>query len=182
MKYTIDKIAYFAGILDGEGTISMDDKRIGKSKSRGIRKSFRPYKGKIRIYRARVVFGCHLSICNTDPRIMNWLVQNFGGAISVSKRMHAHWAIKLTWFASCKSICEILEACLPYLILKKDQAILMIEARKNIDANIKREEYPDEIYNRHLEICHLIRSYNKKNLPPCCPSALSSEEFQVNYQ
>lgn len=173
MEYTVAQIAYFSGILDGEGTISVGDKKISPSKAKGIRKSFRPYKGKIRIYRARVNFSCHVSVCNTNSRLMDWLVKTFGGFVNVSKRTKVNWSTKMSWHLPCKSICPILEACLPYLNIKSEQARLMIEIRKNIDNNKKREEYSEETYSRHLEIAKLIRFHNQ-NLPPCYPSAYAA--------
>lgn len=90
MEYQNEKLAYLAGILDGEGTISLCDKRIQKQKSKGIRKMV------VRLYRARVNFTTHVTVCNTDPRIMSWLIQNFGGTISTSKRQKQNWNVKYT--------------------------------------------------------------------------------------
>jgi len=66
-------------------------------------------------------------------------------------------------------ICEILEGILPYLVLKKEQAKLMIEMRKTFDQNQRQLLTSDEIYQRRLEVCQLIRSHNQRVLPPCCP-------------
>lgn len=70
-----------------------------------------------------------------------------------------------------KRIAEVLSLALPYFVLKTEQAKLMIETRKTFDDNQKQMLTSDEVYNRRLEISKLIRFHNKKNLPPCCPSA-----------
>ena len=162
MEYNISQLSYLAGIMDGEGTISMCDKRIMKRKSKGIRKTKK-------VYRARVNFSTTVTICNTDLRLIEWLVANFGGGVSHSKRQHEHWKSKITWIMPIKEISKILTAILPYLVLKKEQATLMIEARKSFDENLRQLQTTDEVYNRRLEICQLIRCHNQRILPPCRP-------------
>ncbi len=164
MEFTVIQLAYLAAIIDGEGTISMSDKRIMKRKSRGIRKTNK-------IYRARVNFSTTVTVCNTDSRLIDWLIANFGGSASYSKQKKENWKQKITWIMPTTRIREILIAALPYFVLKKIQAELMIEARKEFDENQKQRLTSDEVYNRRLEICHLIRLHNQKSLPPCCPSA-----------
>ena len=173
MTYTIAQLAYLAGIIDGEGTISICDKRVQARKSKGIRKMV------IRIYRARINFSTHVTVCNTDPRIMDWLIENFGGSISVSKRQKENWKIKLTWVMPTKLISTLLEAILPFLILKAEQAKLMIEARKTFDENQRALITSDEIYQRRLEICQMIRNHNQRILPPCCPAKLPGVPSQL---
>ena len=162
MKYSIAQLAYLAGILDGEGTISMSDKRIMKRKSKGIRITNK-------VYRARINFSTTVTVCNTDIVLMNWLLENFRGSLSFSKRQKDNWKPKITWIMPTKKISYILEQIYPYLVLKKQQAKLMIEARKTFDSNQKQLLTSDEVYNRRLEISQLIRNHNKKILPPCCP-------------
>lgn len=184
MKYTEAQLGYLAGLIDGEGCIHMSDKRISKSKSKGIRRPTRPYRGTIRTYRGRVNFTTAVSICNTNFAIIDWLYSNFGGTIHSQKKPgKPHWNLRKTWIMSpANQIKPILEAVLPFIVAKRKQIILLIEARGIIDANTKRLEHSLENYNRLLQISSHIKLLNKKILPPCCPSALSSEEFQVNYQ
>ena len=164
MEFTIAQLAYLAAIVDGEGTISICDKRIMKRKSKGIRKTNK-------IYRARINFSTNVSVANTDPRLIDWLVSNFAGNISHTKRQKKHWKPKITWNMPTTRISYLLELAFPYFVLKREQALLMIEARKTFDANPRQLLTSDEVYNRRLEIASLIRFHNKKILPPCCPSA-----------
>jgi hypothetical protein len=135
-----------------------------KQKSQNIRKTKK-------VYRARINFGTNVTIHNTNFRVMRWLSENFGGVIYTRKRQKIHWDRVYTWYMTLSDICSILSQCLPYLVIKKEQAILMIEARKSFDDNQKCLLISDEIYNRRLEIAKLIRLHNKKILPPCFPSA-----------
>ena len=108
MDYLKEHLVYLAGIMDGEGTIYMCDKRIMKRKSRGIRKTNK-------IYRARVNFSTTVTVCNTDERLMSWLIKYFGGAIYISKRQKKNWKQKMTWIMPTKKISKILEGIFPYL-------------------------------------------------------------------
>lgn len=162
MEYSKESLIYLAGIMDGEGTISMCDKRIMKRKSLGIRKTNK-------IYRARINFSTTITVCNTDERLMSWLINHFGGAISTSKRQKKNWKQKMTWIMPTTKIIEILDGILPYLVLKKEQAKLMIEIRKTFDQNQRQLLTSDEVYNRRLEVSQLIRFHNQRVLPPCCP-------------
>jgi hypothetical protein len=162
MEHTEAALAYLAGIIDGEGTISMNDKRVMKRKSRGIRQTKK-------IYRARINFSTIVTVTNTDFRLMEWLIRNFGGSVSTTNRMNPKWRIKCTWIMPTTQISNILQQIIPHLILKREQAKLMVEARKTFDENQKQRLTSDEVYNRRLEIAQLIRDQNQYFLPPCRP-------------
>lgn len=175
MEYTVAQLAYFAGLLDGEGCLHVCDKKKCKRKSRGIRKTSR-------IWRDRVNFSTALTIANCNLEVLEWLVENFGGFIQThKKKFKEHWDWKRTWHIRPIQIYPILKLVLPYLIIKKKQAILMLEARKIIDANTRRMEHTQENYDRLLQIAQHIKLLNKKD-PSALLSPLSSEEFQVNHQ
>lgn len=95
--------AYLAGLFDGEGTIGYYD------------------------YRNR--HESTVMITNTDPRVMNWLLEKIGyGTVSTirntyNRRKHVvhHWRI-----SNKPRVTDFLEAIQPYLIIKKDQADLLL--------------------------------------------------------
>jgi len=102
-----DTIVYMAGIIDGEGSLQVEIQGVCASR-------------KTDYYSVRLI------IINTDKNLMDWLVKNFGGKIHLRKLMPKrkqcyHWAI----FSSDAE--AILKACLPYMIVKKPQAKLLIE-------------------------------------------------------
>ena len=77
-------------------------------------------------------------------------------------------------------MCELL---IPFLRLKKINAENMLEMRRTYNGIGGRHVVPKEIL--HIRnLCFLksrqISTHKPRVLPPCCPSALSSEEIQVN--
>ena len=98
-------LAYAAGIIDGEGCIS-----IGKSSQRA------------NIYSANVAVGMKF---NTIPK---WLKEKYGGNISLGKTREAH-----IWQISGLAAGRLIESFLPYLKEKKRQANIFLEYMKTID-------------------------------------------------
>lgn len=100
----MDKLnwSYLAGILDGEGTIyigQMSDKR----------RTF-----------LKVV------VTNTDLNLMKWLITNFGGAYRGEQR--GNYRLIYRWQPKGKKNREkLLLGVLPYLIIKREQALLALE-------------------------------------------------------
>jgi len=103
-------LAYLAGIIDGEGT-------IGIYRKGGTTK--RPH------YEGTVI------VVQRDPTIPQWIQQRFGGSlihrvfrIRGGKRdRYTYWR----WYLIGKKIGPFLERCLPYLIIKREQAECAIE-------------------------------------------------------
>ena len=166
MQYTVEQLAYFAGLFDGEGCLHIGDKRISPKKSKGIRKLVN------KSYNARVNFSTAMSLSNTNFEVIEWLKSNFGGFITTQKKPgKPHWNLRKTWVMSpCSNISNLLNFLLPFLIIKKKQALLMIEARAIIDSNTRRMQHSDQDYNRLLELSSLIKNLNtRKILPPYFP-------------
>lgn len=101
-------LAYTAGIIDGEGCIS-----IHKSMNRNS-------------YRRAI----HISVGNTNPWLINWLEFNFGGSSRIYHPKNSKWKDSWQWELSAKQAGEFLEMILPYLKLKRAQAELAIQFQK----------------------------------------------------
>ena len=100
------KFAYLAGIIDGEGCLT-----IGAGR-----------KGNITNYNSIIM------IASTDERLIKWLQNNFGGNYYTSKRTSPKWKQAYIWrFLKKKDIEVLLLAILPYLIIKREQAITLLE-------------------------------------------------------
>lgn len=162
MNYTNEELAYLAGLLDGEGCIHICDKMVRPRKSRGVRKSWRPFNRNIN-------YSCAVSIANTNTEVLYWIKERFGGSVfSRNKPEKIYWDTKKSWHMSMKNMAELLQKLLPYLIIKKKQAVYMILARSIIDSNILRQER-SQIQKDTLQFCaDQIKLLNQKN-----PSALS---------
>jgi hypothetical protein len=108
-KLTKEQCAYIAGIVDGEGTISISHNNIQGKNSYSI---------VMRVY-------------NTDKKLINWLCKKTGlGAIKIQK--NAVWErnnikVLYKWDLYANNIRQFLPLIEPYLIIKKKQAQIMIE-------------------------------------------------------
>jgi lambda repressor-like predicted transcriptional regulator len=92
------ELAYFAGIFDGEGSIDFRAKHRDRS------------------------IGCRLSITNTNPALIDWLLTKIGGKavwrfpIEGTKR-RADWHLY-----RARDIRDLLRAAMPFLIIKRNIA------------------------------------------------------------
>jgi hypothetical protein len=119
------KLAYAAGIIDGEGCISIYRCRVFGN---GI------YGGKIKNYRMKVI------VTQKDGKIVDWLVGNFGGAI------YLHWKGTKTgysheWVISHQKASTFLKQILPFLIYKKPQAEIAIRFQERIKYGVELNEH-----------------------------------------
>jgi len=102
------KLAYLAGLIDGEGTIHL-------RRSRGKRVSY---------------LKVQVNITNTSKELLDWILLNFGGRFSsrgpnpkIRKKRIYIWSISRTLDSYL-----ILKAVLPFLLIKKNLAIKALES------------------------------------------------------
>ena len=99
-------LEYLAGLVDGEGCIRLHPSN----------------KGKYRKYYPR------LQVTNTYKPIIDLLVEEYGGAChSSSNKNKPHWKEKYDWRLSGDKARELLTELIPYLIIKKDKAIWVLQ-------------------------------------------------------
>ncbi len=104
--------AYLAGLVDGEGTISV------KSESK-----MRPY-------------VCYLSVCNTNIEVIRLFADIFGGKCrkrnwsNNQKNISHNWKPCYEWQLSKRQAVNAIKLLLPYLRIKKRQAVLVIRLNK----------------------------------------------------
>lgn len=113
-------LAYIAGILDGEGHI-------------GIKKTVTRRNGRINPqYQERI------AVRMVDEPAIRFIAETLGGNY-YSERPHAHNGRPLYCFqATDRQAASMLEAVLPYLRVKRQNALAVLELRK-------RKERPDRI-------------------------------------
>lgn len=96
------EIAYLAGIIDGEGNISV---------SRCLRKTRDSY-----LYSVRLV------VTNTRPDLIEWIRGRFGGRVQVKSPPTARHRAAYRWTVDGRRARPILTQVYPYLVLKSHQA------------------------------------------------------------
>ena len=94
--------AYLAGILDGEGSISVQRQRSGK---------------RMLVYHKLLV-----RVCNTDYRLMAWLKASYGGSVR-SERRSADRKVIYHWTVSGVAATRALAGIEPHLIIKRERAL-----------------------------------------------------------
>lgn len=114
------KLAYLAGIIDGEGSLCI----------------YRVNPAKYNRYQTPN-FRCALHISNTNIKLMEWLDENFSNFNSKHKQckrsifrknsVHDRWIYD--WCVQAHRLVDLCQQVLPYLVLKKRQAELILEFR-----------------------------------------------------
>ena len=121
-KFSDIEAAYLAGIIDGEGSVY-----IAKHKEysgRGL-----PYS-----------YSTRVSVGNTDERLINWIQKTVKtGNIHFVQETRNNWKDHWHWLLADKNITPFLEQILPFLIIKKEQALILLRFRELID---KSRTYP----------------------------------------
>jgi hypothetical protein len=149
-EYTIAQIAYFAGIVDGEGSIY-----IGNFSSN--KKTGTPY------------YQTNMEVTNTDENLINWLMENIGGRKNTYTPAQTPKNSRRTvyrWMVSGELLTHLCRLLLPYLVIKVRQCEIMIEMRKTFEETgvirgqfgsrfvddsvlINRKKYFDEMRSLH---------------------------------
>ena len=110
IRLTEDKLAYIAGIVDGEGTFS--------ARNTQNRNSFPP------------VVSVRLIVWNTSLELLNWFQKQIGGHLSSVRNLkdgENRKPIYCWYIGSKKEILELLVQIYPYLIVKKKVGKKMME-------------------------------------------------------
>lgn len=131
--------AYLAGVIDSDGCIGTQKNVTGRT--------YRPY----------------LVVIQRDMVLIEWLYSKFGGRVNmVSRKRIGRTDYYLRWETHNTMTTGILKGCLPYLIVKKEQAKLaieLVETRKFL-GNVRGKPCTDETIKKQQEIYHRIRSLN----------------------
>jgi hypothetical protein len=129
--------SYLAGLFDGEGCISICERKDKQGDN---------------------AFIFCIQITNTNTTLMKWLVQHFGGVYypQDGKSRNPKWKPSFRWrVKGRKNEEEFLLGVLPYLVIKREQAILALEF-----VRMWQEKNPI----RRLEIAQRMRELNHRGV------------------
>lgn len=100
--------AYTAGIIDGEGTIS-----IVRNKPHRNNKS--------------PTYDPKVFVTNTNLEALMFLKKIYGGSLTKMTRVKKVWTTCYRWSIGAKEVGTFLKSIVPYLIIKKVQGLLLLE-------------------------------------------------------
>ena len=98
---TRDDLIYVAGIIDGEGCIGMDKHRHWST------------------------FTPRVSVGNTDPTLIDWLLNTFDGKVEIAQQ-NKRWKISFRWELNGYASIPFIKEIRPYLKLKGRQVDLIL--------------------------------------------------------
>ncbi len=143
------ELAYIAGFFDGEGSVSI---------SNYLRRD-RP---------GRPQYSLRIGISNTDREVLLQIKEVLGcGCIVTSAPRHdgrGHKAVH-RWVAAARAAWGVLVALLPYLRVKKDQAVLAIAFHQGVGLNRGSGGLPDMEVARREELRLKMLTRNGRLLP-----------------
>lgn len=106
--------AQLAAYIDGEGCIRVDE-QLATEKVPWIR------------------WQLYVTVANTDIRLINHLRSMFGGYVCISEeKRNPHWKVCYYWSVSALQATRILKGCLPYFVIKREQAEVGLAFRDTI--------------------------------------------------
>ncbi len=111
-------LAQLASFIDAEGTIFINRQKRGRWND---------------------VFTLMVCIVNTNPRLFTWIASHLaGGGIYRHPQPSSH-KICFKWMVSSVQAELVLRYCLPYFIVKQEQAAIAVAFRELIDSNNKQK-------------------------------------------
>lgn len=154
VEYTIAQIAYLSGIIDGEGTMFIGN-----------------YGNKDQI-RGTGFFQTIIGVTTTDECLADWLLANFGGwksEYTPKQRAQNCKGPVYGWRATGDRLTHLCELMIPYLIIKKKQAEILLEMRKTYHCSEYQigkqgvQHIPKEIILKRLDLMDQLKRLHCRN-------------------
>jgi hypothetical protein len=142
--------ARLAAFIDGEGSIRVNIQCV---KNTGTKARF-------------PIYALNVNVCNTDVRLMVWLSGLFGGTVETKKNGGGRRRTLYVWRVLAAEHKRIIEGCMPYLVLKREQADLALSLLALVDKK-RRPRTPEKIQlqdgiSRKLNHLNLTRGVDKQ--------------------
>lgn len=139
--WTTEQLSYLAGIIDGEGSISIE------IQSQSVRHN-----------RNCDYYSLRLLVVNTNMPLLTWIEANFGGTIR-ARPLVANRRACYVWNLCSHKAAAVLAACQPYMIIKAAHVEVFLE----FAATMSRSHYrlSDELLERRRELYLRLKHINK---------------------
>jgi hypothetical protein len=90
-----------------------------------------------------------VAVVNTDPRLLAWCVENFGGSVSC-RALKGKYKPLFRWDTGSRMAASIIKNCYPFLIIKREQAEIAMAFAKTIGTHGK--PITEEVLTVRLEM------------------------------
>lgn len=142
--------ARMAAYIDGEGSILINPRRGRIGSGSGKYSSLFS------------TFYLKVTVSNTDVRLLIWIEDTFGGSYKDTNSKNYYegknWKRSYHWSASSGRAAWILYNCLPYFVIKKEQAEIGIQLQGSV-SKTKRgpgKRLPDDLVEERRELKHKL--------------------------
>ncbi len=141
--WTETELAYLAGILDGEGCLCIHH----------------------RTNRGRLSHAANISVVNTNARLIRWIQKRFGGGTRLREWNNGKYKDSWTWsLCGGAEITAVLTAILPYLVIKQEQAELILEFCTTHKSRGGVPKLTDEVIQRRAQMKARLSVLNRKGI------------------
>jgi hypothetical protein len=128
--------AYLAGIVDGEGTVTLMRHRKNQTPTPNV------------------------SVANNNRELLEWIKSKAQGMILSKKKRKPHHNDSYTWCVRQDRAIRFLESIRKYLIIKKPQADLIIGEYKSVTH--RAGKYTPEMLEKKMRLVAKIRELNQR--------------------
>lgn len=131
---TETELAYAAGIVDGEGSVSFIRSRPNRFPSPQV------------------------SVCSTDRELVEWFKERFGGTIVLKRKRMSHHADAYDWKLIDRNALRFLALIRPYLRIQRKIARVDLLLEFYLDATPRNGRYNDEMLKRKQDLIEKFSS------------------------
>ena len=117
---SIPDLAYIAGFLDGEGTITLIRLPPKKPKART------PYESRYQL---------NVSLVNTNKDIMVWIHSLVGGYLHPRRQLSVKHKVAWQWYCNNSVAEDFIHQIYPWLKIKKGQAEIALKFRETVNSS-----------------------------------------------
>ena len=130
---------YLAGIVDGEGYIFIVFSKSTQN------------------------YLCGVYIKNTDKELLDLFAKYFGGNVTFHKRSKPNHKDTYQWVCFGNKAAKLCKQILPYLIIKRKQAELLLKFSKTLKKNLKDNyKLSKDTENKRKMLIKKIKTLNKR--------------------
>jgi hypothetical protein len=129
---------FVAGVLDCDGSIWISNSANGKRRKYTLR----------------------VSVSNTRYPLVGWFADTFGGKVYEYAKRNDTCKNEYRWQVGGQSALPVLNAALPYLVIKREQALIALEFLSTVSTT--KLPIPESFYLLRGELYERMRELNKR--------------------